>query len=54
MKNNGLIIGYDKDYVNEKSTLVVMQRDNDKIYILNLFEDKEADNLYSKLIGNNK
>lgn len=48
-ENNCLTISYDKGYKKELSMLVVMKENNGKIYLINMFRGKEADELYNKL-----
>lgn len=51
---NRLIIGYDYTNGKDRTVLVVAKEVDEGIEIVNEFKDEEAEQLYKKLIGENK
>ena len=47
---DNLFVGYDKSE-KDKTILTVFKKEKDKIFVINMFEDEEADRVYNLLTG---
>ena len=48
--SGALSIGYEKSG-KDKAVLTVFRKEKDKIFVINMFEDEEADRVYNLLTG---